>query len=238
MVPPRGAWAGRAHPGDSQTPGVQEPGQEPKKARTRSEVARAARDLGALPGRLARPGDPSPPGGVLQRCRPSPAQPSRARLPAPAPILASRLFPAAPRNGRGSSSALRFEIPRAFAGRQVRVTSWFRDRKAEISWFCKAQVQPTAFALLPRVPGSLRSPACPTPWALGPPTAAKASGGVAWPRAAMSAGGASQARAGGRPLPGRAARAPKFRRLLPLVLWLQGPASGEFRRVGSPPVSA
>ena len=40
-----GAWACRAHPGDSQTRGVQEHGQEPKKARTRSEVARAARDL-------------------------------------------------------------------------------------------------------------------------------------------------------------------------------------------------
>lgn len=84
MVPPRGAWAGRAHPGDSQTPGVQEPGQEPKKARTRSEVARAARDLGALPWRFARPGDPSPPGGVLQGCRPSPAQPC------PAPSSSAR----------------------------------------------------------------------------------------------------------------------------------------------------
>lgn len=49
----------------------------------------------------------------------------------------------------------------------------------------------------------------------------------------MSAGGASRARAGGRPLPGRAARAPKRGRLLPLVLRLQGPTSGEFRRTPS-----
>ena len=129
-------------------------------------------------------------------------------------------------------------VPTLPASHPASYPTCFLAGKLRCGGSAKPRCSPRPSPSCPRVPGSLRSPACPTPWALGPPTAAKAREGVAWPRAAMSAGGASRARAGGRPLPGRAGRAPKFGRLLPLVLWLQGPASGEFRRVGPPPVSA
>lgn len=84
----------------------------------------------------------------------------------------------------------------------------------------------------PRIPGSLRARACQSRDSVGagPSHDRESQRGIARTRAAVSAGGASRAGAGGRPLPGRAARAPKFGRLLPSVLRLQGRTSGEFRR--------
>lgn len=119
------------------------------------ERARAAQDLGTLPGRFARPGAPRR-SRASGRCRSGP-RPSGSVHPSLPPA------PCSPRNGHGAAGVPRFWASRAFAERRgPGVTGEFTDREAKGSRFCKTRARPKAFSSLPpacRIPALRDLPA-------------------------------------------------------------------------------